>query len=86
MKQQLTILKVGGKIVETPALLQQLLTDFAQIEGRKILVHGGGRTATDIATRLGIETHMVDGRRITDADMLRVVTMVYGGLVNKTLI
>ena len=86
MKQQLTILKVGGKIVETPALLQQLLTDFAQIEGRKILVHGGGRTATDMATRLGIETHMVDGRRITDADMLRVVTMVYGGLVNKTLI
>lgn len=86
MKQQLTILKVGGKIVETPALLQQLLTDFAQIEGCKILVHGGGRTATDMATRLGIETHMVDGRRITDADMLRVVTMVYGGLVNKTLV
>lgn len=86
MKQQLTILKVGGKIVETPELLKQLLNDFAQIEGLKILVHGGGRTATDMAARLGIETHMVDGRRITDADMLRVVTMVYGGLVNKTLI
>lgn len=60
-----------------------LLKAFAAIDGPKILVHGGGRSATKVAADLGIESHMVDGRRITDADMLRVVTMVYGGLVNK---
>lgn len=86
MKQQLTIIKVGGKIVENPATLNQLLHDFSSLSGRKVLVHGGGRTATETATRLGIETHMVDGRRITDADMLSVVTMVYGGLVNKNVV
>lgn len=51
-----------------------------------MLVHGGGRTATDVAAQLGVETRMVDGRRITDAEMLRVVTMVYGGLVNKNVV
>lgn len=86
MKQQLTIIKVGGKIVENPDTLNQLLHDFSALNGRKVLVHGGGRTATETATRLGIETHMVDGRRITDADMLSVVTMVYGGLVNKNVV
>lgn len=86
MKQQLTIVKVGGKIVETPETLNRLLQDFSSLKGNKILVHGGGRTATQIATKLGIETHMVDGRRITDESMLQVVTMVYGGLVNKNLV
>ena len=86
MKQQLTIVKVGGKIVETPETLNRLLQDFSSLKGNKILVHGGGRTATQIATKLGIETHMVDGRRITDEAMLQVVTMVYGGLVNKDLV
>lgn len=86
MKQQLTIVKVGGKIVETPETLNRLLQDFSSLKGNKILVHGGGRTATQIATKLGIETHMVDGRRITDEAMLQVVTMVYGGLVNKNLV
>lgn len=86
MKQSLTIVKVGGKIVEEPASLSQLLEGFSQIQGPKMLVHGGGRTATDIAGRLGIETQMVNGRRITDAEMLRVVTMVYGGLVNKGIV
>jgi acetylglutamate kinase len=62
------------------------LKDFSAIEGRKVLVHGGGRKATKMAERLGIETHMVNGRRVTDADMLEVVTMVYGGLVNKNLV
>ena len=76
MKQQITIVKVGGKIVENPETLNQLLHDFSALPGKKVLVHGGGRTATDMASRLGIETHMVEGRRITDADMLRVVTMV----------
>ncbi len=86
MRQQLTIVKVGGAVVEDDAQLSQLLADFTAIEGPKVLVHGGGRRATAIAAQLGIETHMVEGRRITDEDMLRVVTMVYGGLVNKTVV
>lgn len=86
MKQQLTVVKVGGAVVEDETQLTQLLKDFAAIKGRKVLVHGGGRKATKMAERLGIETHMVNGRRITDAAMLEVVTMVYGGLVNKNLV
>lgn len=86
MKEALTLVKVGGKIVENEASLSALLTAFNAIRGPKLLVHGGGRTATDVASRLGIETHMVGGRRITDAAMLDVVTMVYGGLVNKRVV
>ena len=86
MKQQLTIIKVGGKIVEEEETLQQLLKDFTAIPGAKVLIHGGGRSATKIAALLGIESQMVNGRRITDAEMLKVVTMVYGGLVNKTIV
>jgi acetylglutamate kinase len=86
MKQQLTIIKVGGKIVEEEETLQQLLKDFTAIPGAKVLIHGGGRSATKIAAQLGIESQMVNGRRITDAEMLKVVTMVYGGLVNKTIV
>ena len=82
----LFIIKVGGAVVEDEAQLRQLLSDFRNIEGRKILVHGGGRRATAIAAKLGIETKMVNGRRVTDAEMLEVVTMVYGGLVNKTIV
>lgn len=83
---KLTIVKVGGAVVEDEAQLSQLLKDFSSIEGRKVLVHGGGRRATQVAKSLGIETKMVDGRRITDSDMLQVVTMVYGGLVNKNIV
>ena len=86
MKEKLTIVKVGGAIVEDEVQLSQLLKDFSAIKGKKVLVHGGGRKATQVATQLGIESKMVDGRRITDADMLNVVTMVYGGLVNKNLV
>ena len=86
MKEKLTIVKVGGAVVEDELQLSQLLRDFSAIEGRKVLVHGGGRKATKMAERLGIETKMVNGRRITDSDMLEVVTMVYGGLVNKNLV
>ena len=86
MKEKLTIVKVGGAVVEDEAQLSQLLKDFSAIEGRKVLVHGGGRKATKVAEALGIESKMVGGRRITDADMLSVVTMVYGGLVNKNLV
>lgn len=84
--QNLTIIKVGGKIVEEPDTLAALITDFAAIPGLKLLVHGGGRSATRLASQLGIEQKMVDGRRITDADTLRIVTMVYGGLVNKNIV
>lgn len=86
MREQLIIVKVGGKIVEEPETLKRLLTDFKAIPGKKILVHGGGRSATAMATRLGIESHMVDGRRITDGPMLDIVTMVYAGLVNKNIV
>lgn len=84
--EQLTIVKVGGKIVEEEQSLKQLLTDFSKIEGKKLLVHGGGRSATRLASQLGIESKMIGGRRITDAATLNVVTMVYAGLVNKNIV
>lgn len=84
--EKLILIKVGGKIVEEEATLTQLLQDFSAIEGYKVLVHGGGRSATKLAARLGIENKMVNGRRITDAETLQVVTMVYGGLVNKNIV
>lgn len=84
--EKVTIVKVGGAVVEDNEQLEQLLTDFAAIPGKKVLVHGGGRRATKVAAALGIESKMVNGRRITDARMLEVVTMVYGGLVNKNLV
>lgn len=83
---KLTIIKVGGKIVEEEQSLCQLLKDFSQIEGYKVLVHGGGRSATKLAEKLGIESRMVNGRRVTDRDTLEIVTMVYGGLVNKNIV
>lgn len=86
MKETLNIIKVGGGVVEDPTSLHMLLCQFAAMPGRKALVHGGGRSATAIAARLGIESKMVGGRRITDQEMLRVVTMVYGGLVNKGIV
>lgn len=86
MKQKITVIKVGGKIVEEQESLNNLLDRFAAIEGYKALIHGGGRSATRIAESLGIESRMVGGRRITDAETLKVVTMVYGGLVNKNIV
>ena len=86
MKEKVTVVKVGGAVVEDEAQLSRLLKDFSGIQGRKVLVHGGGRRATQVAAQLGIETQMVNGRRITDEHMLSVVTMVYGGLVNKSLV
>lgn len=83
---RLTIIKVGGRVVEDPKSLDTLLDQFKRISGYKILVHGGGTTATEIAKKLGIETEMVEGRRITNLEMLDVVTMVYGGLVNKKVV
>lgn len=86
MKEKITIVKVGGAVVEDEVQLTQLLKKFCAIEGKKVLVHGGGRKATKVAEALGIESKMVGGRRVTDANMLSVVTMVYGGLVNKNLV
>ena len=86
MKEKITIIKVGGKIVEESTSLGNLLDRFAAVEGRKVLIHGGGRSATRMAERLGIESRMIGGRRITDEATLQVVTMVYGGLVNKNIV
>jgi len=83
---KLTLVKVGGKIVEESETLKQFLADFLKIEGYKVLVHGGGRSATTLAAQLGIDSKMVNGRRITDEETLKVVTMVYGGLVNKQIV
>jgi acetylglutamate kinase len=86
MKEKLTIIKVGGKIVEEPETLAALLRDFSTVEGYKMLVHGGGRSATRVAAQLGIETKMVDGRRITDAATLDIAVMAYAGLANKRVV
>jgi len=83
---KLTIVKVGGAIVEDEKTLQNLLRDFSSLPGPKVLVHGGGRSATQMAARLGIESHLIGGRRVTDRQTLDVVTMVYGGLVNKRIV
>ncbi|MFV0471740.1 MAG: acetylglutamate kinase [Paludibacteraceae bacterium] len=86
MREKLNLIKVGGKIVENTETLQLLLSDFSKLKGYKALVHGGGRSATTVAAQLGIESKMVNGRRITDAETLKVVTMVYAGLVNKLIV
>ena len=82
----LTVIKIGGNVIDDPVALKRFLTAFSSLAGPKILIHGGGKIATQVATKLGIETTMVDGRRITDQPMLDVVTMVYGGLVNKQIV
>ena len=83
---KLTLVKIGGNVIDNPDACAAFLKAFAQLDGPKILVHGGGKIATQTAAQLGIETQMVEGRRITDRPMLDVVTMVYGGLVNKNLV
>jgi len=84
--EKLSIIKIGGNIIEDETSLNAFLKLFANLEGKKILVHGGGKRATHIASKLGIESKMVNGRRITDAETLDVITMVYGGLVNKNVV
>ena len=83
---KLTILKIGGKLLDDEEMLSKALEAFSQIKGPKILVHGGGKKGSEISRRLGIEPQMVDGRRITDAATLEVVTMVYCGLLNKQIV
>lgn len=84
--EKLSIVKVGGNIIEDETSLNAFLKLFSNLKGKKILVHGGGKRATHIASKLGIESKMINGRRITDADTLEVITMVYGGLVNKNIV
>lgn len=84
--EKLNIIKIGGNIVENETALKQFVKDFAALSGKKILVHGGGKIASQIAADLGIKAPMVDGRRITDTETLKVVTMVYAGLANKTVV
>lgn len=83
MKESIKIFKIGGSVIERPELLQSFLKDFAALPHPKILVHGGGRSATTMAEKLGIPTQMVEGRRVTDEAMLEIVLMVYGGLNKK---
>ena len=80
------VIKIGGGVLENEAQRNAFLRQFAAIEGLKVLVHGGGRLATTMAERLGVETQMIDGRRVTDKETLDIVTMVYGGLVNKQVV
>lgn len=86
MKQELSIVKIGGNVIENEIELNKFLVAFSKLEGPKILVHGGGKMATQLASKMGIESKMVNGRRITDAQSLEVITMVYGGLANKNIV
>lgn len=83
---KLYIIKIGGNVIDNSENLHKFLKDFSSLKGYKILVHGGGKIATQLSETLGIEPKLVDGRRITDIETLRVVTMVYGGLVNKNIV
>ena len=85
-KEKLFVIKIGGNVIDDPYKLNSFLKDFSAIESRKILVHGGGKIATDVGKKLGIESKYIDGRRITDDETINLVTMVYGGLVNKQIV
>ncbi len=84
--EQIFIVKIGGNVIDTDDALSSFLKNFAAIKGKKILVHGGGKIATGIGDKLGIESKYIDGRRITDRETIDLVTMVYGGLVNKRIV
>lgn len=86
MTEQITVVKIGGNVIDDPAALGRFVADFAALPGAKILVHGGGKLATRLAERLELKVQLVDGRRITDKGTLDVVTMVYAGLVNKQIV
>jgi acetylglutamate kinase len=84
--EKLIIVKIGGEVIDNPSQMDRFLKDFARISSKKVLVHGGGKIATDIGLRLGIKPNLVDGRRVTDRETLKVITMVYAGLVNKNIV
>jgi acetylglutamate kinase len=83
---KLYVIKIGGNVIDNPKNLEKFLADLSKISDMKILVHGGGKLATELAQRLGVEQQMVDGRRITDAETLKIATMVYAGLINKQIV
>ena len=85
-KQPLTLIKIGGNIIDNPTELSQFLSDFSKIDGNKVLVHGGGKSATKMAQSIGLIPQMIEGRRITDAAMLDVVVMIYAGEINKKVV
>jgi acetylglutamate kinase len=85
-KSALTIIKIGGNIIDNPTELSQFLNDFSKIEGYKVLVHGGGKSATKMAESIGLKPQMIEGRRITDTPMLDVAVMIYAGLINKNIV
>ena len=80
------VIKIGGNIIDHPAKLDKFLSDFAHIPGEKVLVHGGGKIATELGDKMGVAAKMIDGKRVTDADTLKIVTMVYAGLINKNIV
>ncbi len=86
MKEHISVIKIGGNVLNDSRELKQFLNSFKSLPGKKILVHGGGRRATELSRQLGVESTMIDGRRITDAATLEIVTMVYAGLINKNLV
>lgn len=86
MKENLYVIKIGGNIIDDEVKLSAFLKEFASLQERKILVHGGGKLLTKFAEKLGVEQQLVDGRRITDAETLKLVTMVYAGYINKNLV
>lgn len=83
---KLYVIKIGGNIIDDEVKLHSFLKSFAAIQDKKILVHGGGKLATKLAEKMGVEQKMIDGRRITDAETLKIVTMVYAGYVNKSIV
>lgn len=85
-KKPVTLIKIGGNIIDNPTELAQFLSDFSKIEGYKVLVHGGGKSATKMAESIGLVPQIIDGRRITDAAMLDVVVMIYAGQINKNIV
>lgn len=84
--EELLVVKIGGNVIDNDTALDAFLRDFSSIEQPKILIHGGGKLATELSSQLGLETKMVEGRRITDSDTVKVVTMTYAGWVNKTIV
>lgn len=82
----INVFKIGGNVINDPEELRLFLKDFSLVPGKKILVHGGGKEATELGKKIGLEAKMIDGRRVTDEATLRLVTMVYAGLINKRLV
>lgn len=84
--EQISVVKIGGNVIDNPEALKDFLKKFSNLKGKKILIHGGGKEATRLSNALGIETTMIDGRRVTDKDTIDIVTMTYAGLINKRIV